>query len=454
MADILTVTNAIILTSSSGFLFLLAISSRAEKEYRACLISTGFFILNALIWIFFLFAPEGFWPVNLLLISLVGVFCFVSALRFFPKPSLLRDTRNAGQYDERDTLFARNNIRNHPELMEAYYALHPENESADRQIHQKPDFGSRAQVFHDPYTAPVFEAAFEYLERSIPLSTGEPAPEQKPIDPVLLSRTLTEAAKFYGASDLAFLKLRPHHYYSHKGRHGATWGDKTDQSYATAIAVVVPMRVEMIKQSPTSCVLQESAQKYVEAAKISNILAAYIRRFGYRARAHNDANYEVLCVPIAVESGLGELGRMGLFMHRTHGPCVRLAVVTTDLVLPDSPQKPALYMEEFCKICKKCADNCPSRSISQGEEPYSRNIRHWSILQEKCFSYWKTMGSDCGVCLSVCPYTKPDTLIHKFVRFYISRNALNQWIALFMDDLLYGRHKKIPASNPDTIFKY
>jgi len=451
LADILTVTNAVLLASSSGFLFLLAIASWPEKEYRAFLISAGFFILNALVWIFLLFAPEELLLVNILMIFIICLFGFVSTLRFFPHPSLPRDTLNAGQYDERDTLFARNNLRNHPDLMKTYYALHPEKESTDRQIHQKPDFGSSAQVFHDPYTAPVFEAAFEYLERSIPLSAGDPAPEWKPVDPVLFSKTLTEAAKFYGAADLAFLQLQPHHYYSHKGRHGASWGNRTDQTYATAIAVVVPMRVAMIKQAPTSCVLQESAQKYVEAAKISNILAAYIRRFGYRARAHNDANYEVLCVPIAVESGLGELGRMGLFMHRTYGPCVRLAVVTTDLALPDSPQKPLPHMEEFCKICKKCADNCPSGSISKGDEPFSRNFRHWSILQEKCFSYWKTMGSDCGLCLSVCPYTKPDTLIHRLVRAYISRNPLNQRIALFMDDLLYGRRRLIPRKNPLNI---
>ena len=452
MADFLTIMNAIILASSSFFLLLLCISSIHEKEYRAFRISSGLFIFNALVWIFFLYMPDGFLLVNIIMVALFCLFGFISFLRFFPGSAPARDTRNATQYDERDTLFARNNIRHHSELMEAYYALHPENESTDRQIHRKPDFGSKAQVYHDPYTAPVFEAAFEYLERSIPLSTGEPAQEQKAIDPALFCRTLTEFAKFYGACDIAFLKLKPHHYYSHKGRHATNWGSKTDQTYTTAISIVVPMRVEMIKQGPTSCVLQESAQKYVEAAKISNIVAAYIRNFGYRARAHNDANYDVLCVPIAVESGLGELGRMGLFMHRKYGPCVRLAIVTTDLELPDSKQKPTLYMEKFCKKCKKCADNCPSGSISNGNEPSSRNIRHWSILQEKCFSYWKTIGSDCGFCISVCPYTKPDTLIHKFVRFYISRNPLNQQLALFMDDLLYGRYKKIPENNPENIF--
>ncbi|MCP4022467.1 MAG: 4Fe-4S dicluster domain-containing protein [Desulfobacteraceae bacterium] len=225
-------------------------------------------------------------------------------------------------------------------------------------------------------------------------------------------------------------------------------------SHKTAITIVVPMRVEMLKSAPTSSVIQESAQKYVEAAKISNILAGYIRSFGYNARAHNDANYDVLCVPIAVETGLGELGRMGILMHRTYGPCVRLATVTTDLELPDSGQGPSLFMENFCTICKKCADNCPSGAITDGDEPETRNFKHWSIAQEKCFSYWKTVGSDCGLCISVCPYTKPNTLFHKFVRMYISRNHLNQKIALLMDDLLYSRKKSLPKNNPGQILKY
>lgn len=452
MAGVLTVINGLILSLTSLFFLLLGLSSFNEKESRAFRISAGLFILNAVVWGFFLYRPDYFLPVNIILVLFLCLFGGLSFFRFFPGRAPVRDTRDATQYDERDAMFSRNNIRHHPELMEEYYARRPENESTDRQIHRKPDFGSKEQVYHDPYTAPVFEAAFEYLERSIPLSAGEPAREQKTMDPVLFGRTLTEFAKFYGACDVAFLTLKPHHYYSHKGRHAATWGNNTDQTYVTAVTIVVPMRVEMIKRGPTSCVLQESAQKYVEAAKISNIVAAYIRRFGYRARAHNDGNYDILCVPVAVESGLGELGRMGLFMHQSYGPCVRLAVVTTDLELPDSLQKPTLYMEEFCKICKKCADNCPSGSINKGEEPCSRNFRHWSILQEKCFSYWKSIGSDCGFCISVCPYTKPDTLIHKLVRFYISRNPLNQRIALFMDDLLYGRYKKIPGKNPGNIF--
>lgn len=442
--------NIFFFVGSGLFFSGLALSSLIEKEIRAFWISIGILFLSLIFWGVFL--PLAGTVINGMVIFGTLVFLGISLAGFFPKSNGPRQTKDAVQYDERDNMFARNNIQHYPDLMETYYKKRPENLSTDSQIHNKPEFGDPAQVYHDPYGAKVYGAAFEYLEQTIPLSDGPPAEKKTDLNPDTFSKTLGEIIKFYGGCDYGIIQLKPHHFYSHKGRHAKNWGEKTDQTYRTAIVIVVPMRIPMIKQGPSSCVIQESAQKYVEAAKISNILAAYIRQFGYRARAHNDANYETLCVPLAVESNLGELGRMGLFMHPVHGPCLRLAIVTTDLDLPKTQRKQNLHMEAFCKICKKCADNCPSSSISSGKEPKSRNFRHWSIDQEKCFSYWKTIGSDCGICISVCPYTKPDTFIHKIVRFYISRNPVNQKIALVMDDLLYGRNKKIPKSNPDTLF--
>ena len=455
MTGFLTLINTVFFTGLSLFFLILCLSSFFEKEIRAALIALVFMVLNTLFWK--ILNPGSLPGLNLIVVSGLGLFGAVSLVKFFPrdalkKGSLNRDTSRAIQYDERDNMFARNNIQHHPELMETYYSLRPENKSHDRQIHNKPEFGDVKQVYHDEYTAPCYGAAFEYLEQTIPLSNGIVAHQKKQVNMKKFTPALSDMICFYGGCDVGFIPLRPHHFYSHKGRHARNWGEKTDQTHKTAIVIVVPMRIPMIKQGPTSAVIQESAQKYVEAAKISNIAASYIRQFGFSARAHNDANYETLCVPLAVESGLGELGRMGLFMHKIHGPCVRLAIITTEMEIPASPPSPGLHMEDFCLICKKCADNCPSGSITHGEEPVSRNFKHWSIDQEKCFSYWKTIGSDCGMCISVCPYTKPDTLIHKLVRFYISRNVLNQRIALFMDDLLYGRIKKIPRTNPDKLF--
>ncbi len=434
----------------SLFLAMLAWASHREKEKRALGISLGLLAGNLTIWhLLDQVAPAR--P-NLLVLLFTGAFLALSLARFFPARSLTRDMSGAQVYDERDNMFSRNNLVNHPGDMDAFYARRPEFKSKDEQIRKKPDFGSPDQTYYHEYATPVYGVAFEYLERTIPASNGAPAPKKKQIHPGKMTRAVQELVRFYGGCDTGILPLEPYHFYSHKGRHGKDWGRPTDQDYATAIVIVVPMSVDMLKQAPTGSIIQESARQYVEAAKISNILAGYIRHFGYRARAHNDANYETLCVPLAVDSGLGELGRMGIFMHPVHGPCVRLAVVTTDLVLPATAPNGNHHMGDFCRICKKCADNCPSNAITRGEEPRSRNFRHWAIDQEKCFSYWKSIGSDCGMCISVCPYTKPDTWLHRLVRFYISRNCVNQRIALFMDDLLYGRKKPIPDKNPEEMF--
>jgi reductive dehalogenase len=216
------------------------------------------------------------------------------------------------------------------------------------------------------------------------------------------------------------------------------------------VVVVVAMDWKMIARAPSLPAILESSRQYVEAAKIAMIIAEYLRGLGYRARAHTDGNYEVLCVPLAVAAGLGELGRLGILIHPVHGPCVRLAAVTTELELPPTGGRD-FHADSFCRICRKCAENCPPRAIAAGAEPVSRNFRHWSVDQVKCYAFWKQIGSDCAVCIRSCPYAKPDTLLHRLVRFYVSRNPLNQRLALLMDDIFYGRKKKIVAVNPAKI---
>ena len=452
MTQDFAVSGNLVLASLSGLFFiLLTISSFKERALRAGAVSLIFLAVTALLWtLMILTAPP--W-LNLTVLLLSGGFFFLSITRFFMHPVLPRDLSRAVPYDERDHMFARNNLKHYPDLGESYYCQHPEHRSHDQQIHNKPDFGDSRQVYHDPYTTPGYEAAFEYLHQTIPASIGEPASAPQPVETKKIRAVIKDLVRFYGGGDTGFAILEPVHYYSHKGRHAADWGKIIDPSHHSAIVIVVPMAIEMLRHSPTATVIQESARKYVEAAKISNIVAGYLRRFGYPARAHNDGNYEVLCVPLAVAAGLGELGRMGLFMHHRFGPCVRLAVVTTTLVLAEPAPPATTYMARFCHICKKCASNCPSGSITSGEEPESRRFRHWSIDQEKCFSFWKTIGSDCGICISVCPFTKPDNLLHRLVRWYIRRNRLNQHIALFMDDLLYGRRKKTVRTNPVPFFR-
>jgi len=174
----------------------------------------------------------------------------------------------------------------------------------------------------------------------------------------------------------------------------------------------------------------------VIAVQLSEIL----RRLGYRARAHIDGCYRVICPLVARDAGLGEIGRMGLLMTPRLGPRVRIAVVTTDLPLvADAPARD-LTVLDFCARCRKCADACPARALPSGPPVAdAQGVVRWKVDAEACYTLWTRMGTDCARCMAVCPYSHPDTPLHGLVRWGIRRSALLRRAAVWLDDVVYGR---------------
>ena len=194
----------------------------------------------------------------------------------------------------------------------------------------------------------------------------------------------------------------------------------------------------MIRHAPDSATTTETALKYFEVGKVAMLVARYINLLGYEARAHVDGNYRVICGPIAVDAGLGEMGRLGLLMTPQFGPRLRLSVVTTDL--PLTQDQPIHFgVQHFCDVCRKCASNCPSQAIATGNKAVYRGVEKWQSDQERCYRFWRVQGSDCSICIKVCPYSHPSTPLHNLVRWAIRHNRLARRVALWGDDLFYGR---------------
>jgi ferredoxin len=66
-------------------------------------------------------------------------------------------------------------------------------------------------------------------------------------------------------------------------------------------------------------------------------------------------------------------------------------------------------------------------------------VRRWQIDQEACFTLWCKIGTDCGRCVSVCPYSHPDNLLHNLVRLGVRNSSLFRRLAIKLDDLFYGK---------------
>ena len=177
-------------------------------------------------------------------------------------------------------------------------------------------------------------------------------------------------------------------------------------------------------------------------------LADYIRKLGYQAIAcGNDTG---LSIPMAIEAGLGEQGRLGLLVTPKYGPRVRLAKVLTDMPLEtDTPI--TFGVKEFCEVCGLCADYCPSGSIPTPEElpthtfeaPELNNIEHvkkWQVVQRTCHIFWASSGVGCGNCLGICPFNKPTGWLHDATRVLIGAKSgsINKILASLDEAAGYG----------------
>jgi ferredoxin len=347
--------------------------------------------------------------------------------------------------DERDAFFHRV-LRLQPGTQEydAYYEKHPGKKESDEKIRSLPGLNDVDSKSYHPLDTPFAASLVDMSTRSFGETEFEPDPisgEPVSATPEEFATRLKGFANYLGADLVGCTKLNPSYIYSNIGRSPGLWGSPIELDHPNAIAVAVEMNHTMTRQAPGLTAFTESSHEYFKAGNIALVLARYINLLGYRAKAHVDTNYQVMCVPIAADAGLGELGRIGLLMTPKFGPRVRLAIVTTDLPLSHDKPKP-FGVQDFCEICKKCADICPSASIAGDEKQEYAGVEKWQSRQDGCYRYWRQVGTDCAICLKVCPYSHPSNPAHNLVRWTIGRNHLARRAALWLDDLVYGRRPK------------
>ena len=436
----LTLDLLLVLVGTALFAVLAwaAVESVAEEEPRAAKRLFALALMAPLPFVAVTAVPGDAGPftgVSLLAMTALGAIALV--IPTVSKHRAERDTPSR-RIDERDIMFSRARLVPGSDRFEAYYAEKPEHREADDRFRAQPGLLRKGSAHYDPFMFAAADASFETIEELHSMVDGPVASERESPDPDAISEFIKGWTVKLGAVDVGITELRDYHKYTTVGR-GDQYGQPVRLDHRFAIALTVEMAKEMIDRAPRGPTVMESAQQYMTSGAIAVQVAQFIRNLGYPARAHIDGNYRVVCPLVARDAGLGEIGRMGLLMTPRLGPRVRLGVVTTDLPLVPDGREPEHSVLDFCSICEKCADVCPSEAIARGDRVEIDGALRWQIDSEACFTYWSKIGTDCARCMSACPYSHPDNPMHNAVRLLIRNSSPARRMALAADDYLYGR---------------
>jgi len=304
------------------------------------------------------------------------------------------------QYDERDTMFARMSLEVGSHAYNQYYAIHPGLQASDDLIRSKPGLLSEGTATYDALRGPFADANFSFMNHIMSLCTPAANTEKTITDASEMTRLIKGMTTYYGAGSVGIARMTDDMYYSHRGRREHI-GQPIDasQKHTFGIVFTIPMDIDMMMYAPGLPETIETSNAYLKGATIGMQISYYIASLGYSVRNHMDANYLVIAPRVAKVAGLGVFGRQGMIITPEHGPNVRLGVVTTDMPL-ETDEPLDWDIVPFCKACKKCAKTCPGKAITLSDDE-----TEWKIIHENCYNRWRSLGTDCGICLVNCPFT-------------------------------------------------
>lgn len=305
------------------------------------------------------------------------------------------------------------------------------------------DFGSKVQQerFRFVQKHPISASLAGMTANFIDTVDGPVAPQKAPLadDPAVLTRHIKEFAYFLRSDLVGICELPGYAVYSHDKE-----GNGLELNHRYAICILVDQDYKTFNGSTGHDWISNSQSflAYSHSAFISCIVASYIRKLGYPARAHHARNYQVVVPPILLWAGMGEMCRIGgAVLNPFLGPRFKAAVVTTDLPLVSD--KPVDFgLQSFCSICKKCARECPAGAIPDGGKTIYNGYEDWRKNVEACtrFRVLNPNGAGCGRCIKVCPWNKADTLHHRASIWAVRHSVIASRILLWLDDILgYGR---------------
>ncbi len=218
---------------------------------------------------------------------------------------------------------------------------------------------------------------------------------KRTIDPATLSE-LVDYARSLGATDIGYTKVGPRRIFR---------GFRI--LFPNAIVFTIEMDREKIRQAPSTPSFVEVFRTYHALGVTVNRIADFLRERGYNAHPGPAIGGEVSYVPLAVDAGLGWVGKNGLLITRANGPRVRLAAVYTDIEnLPFAEETPFAWIRDYCDSCNACVAKCPAGAIYR--EPRQHEDGDPVFVDHTLCAVPFSNDNGCTLCIKHCPFSYAD----------------------------------------------
>ncbi|UCF10188.1 MAG: reductive dehalogenase [Candidatus Bipolaricaulota bacterium] len=313
------------------------------------------------------------------------------------------------QFDERRTIF----MRRHWDTSATFYEKEYRDGAARRIAAAEPGYSrvEFAKLLASWTVHDCFDGAYSWRR----LGQVDPAmmrlgPHEAD-DPGAMSTEVKRAASDFGADLVGICRVDPRWLYSHDRS-----GDpvRIPETARFAIVMGIAMDREAVLTSPAYASAAATGVGYSRMAFAIACMAQFLRNLRYEAIPMG--NDTALSIPLAIDAGLGALGRNGLLVTPELGSCLRLCKVFTDL--PLEPDRPIDFgLQESCRNCTRCAEACEGEAISASREPSydaacasnSPGVIRWAVDADRCYDFWIRNTAACSNCIAACPYTRGAT---------------------------------------------
>lgn len=303
--------------------------------------------------------------------------------------------------DERKTIFARMALKPGTKEFADFYSREPELFEIDEKLRrQKSAISFGGQFAADSKEKTIVSSINDgilTIKDFIARDKNEPISSNRvQISPESFGPHLFEALKLWGASSVGFTKVDESDLYLF-----SRTGKKKGAFLPNAIVFAIEMSADYINRAPHAETMLATVEAYIKAAYVGMRLSLHLKSLGYKTELNTVFGYSAPLVPLAQKAGIGQIGFNNLLVNRQFGARLRLGAVFTDAAILPLPVD-FFNLHGFCNECRLCIQNCPGKALKAFVP--EENIP--GVCGEKCYQVWLNVKTDCGVCISSCPFSQ------------------------------------------------